>query len=131
MQFKEDEAESNEKKQIFSSQSSVIHYPPLDSGSGSAAQDFGNDSLKKERTTFESGHNVEHDIEKGQGADLNRNPSSIIPRKSRKGLLAQLVIGIPEIDDPLQYTPKTKAFIVFIIALAAVAGPMGYLFFYL
>ena len=69
---------------------------------------------------------VEVDLENGERKNLKRKPSSIIPRNKRRGLFAQLVIGIPEIDDPVQYSPKTKIFIVFIIATAAIAAPMGY-----
>jgi hypothetical protein len=69
---------------------------------------------------------VEVDLENGEGAVLKRAPSNVIPRNKRRGLFAQLVIGIPEIDDPVQYSPKTKNFIVFVIAFAAIAAPMGY-----
>ena len=69
---------------------------------------------------------VEVDLENGDRTKLKRTPSSVIPRNKRRGLFAQLVIGIPEIDDPLQYSPKTKNFIIFIIAFAAIAAPMGY-----
>jgi hypothetical protein len=70
--------------------------------------------------------NLEADLENGEGAELKRNPSTIIPRKKRRGLFAQLVVGIPEIEDPVQYSRKIKNVIVFIIAIAAVAAPMGY-----
>lgn len=66
------------------------------------------------------------DIESGDGTELKRKPLDAIPRRKRRGLLAQLVIWIPEIDDPLQYSNNTKHFIVFIIAMAGVAAPMGY-----
>lgn len=69
---------------------------------------------------------VEVDLENGEGTELKRKPYNIIPRKKRRGLFAQLVIGIPEIDDPIQYSPKTKNFIVFIIAIAAITATMGY-----
>jgi hypothetical protein len=69
---------------------------------------------------------VEVDLENGEGTELKRTPSTVIPRNKRRGLFAQLVIGIPEIDDPIQYSPKTKNVIVFIIAFAAIAAPMGY-----
>jgi hypothetical protein len=68
---------------------------------------------------------LEVDLEHGDGTELKRRPSSIIPRKNRRGLLASLVIGIPEIEDPKQYSKKTKGFIVFVIAMAAIAAPMG------
>jgi hypothetical protein len=69
---------------------------------------------------------VEVDLESNQGDELKRKISNVIPRRNRRGLFAQLVIGIPEIDDPVQYSPRTKNFIVFIIAIAAIAAPMGY-----
>ena len=68
---------------------------------------------------------LEVNLEDGDGTRLKRNPSSIIPRKKRRGLFASLVIGIPEIEDPKQYSKKTKGFIVFVIAMAAIAAPMG------
>ena len=68
---------------------------------------------------------VEVDLEKGEGTELKRTPSNVIPLNKRRGLFAQLVIGIPEIEDPVRYPYKTKTFIVFIIAFAAIAAPMG------
>jgi hypothetical protein len=70
---------------------------------------------------------LEIDLEHGDGTELKRKPSSVIPRKKRRGLFASLVIGIPEIEDPKQYSKKTKGFIVFVIAMAAIAAPMGFL----
>jgi hypothetical protein len=69
---------------------------------------------------------IEIDLEHGDGTGLKRETSNVIlPRKKRRGLFASLVIGIPEIEDPKQYSKKIKAFIVFIIAMAAIAAPMG------
>jgi|SRR5579862_498517 len=68
----------------------------------------------------------EGDLESGEGAELKRTTSRVIPRTHRRGLFAQLVIGIPEIDDPVQYSRGKKNFIVFIIACAAIAAPMGH-----
>jgi len=68
----------------------------------------------------------EVDLEQGEGTELKKKPSSIIPRRKRRGLFASVVIGIPEIDDPVQYSNKIKGFIVFIIAVAAIAAPMGF-----
>ena len=87
--------------------------------SSSRVEDDGGDILA-------AAPDVEVDLENGEGAVLKRAPSNVIPRNKRRGLFAQLVIGIPEIDDPVQYSPKTKNFIVFIIAFAAIAAPMGY-----
>jgi hypothetical protein len=69
---------------------------------------------------------VDVDVEKADGTELKRKISNVIPRTKRRGLFAQLVIGIPEIDDPVQYPRRVKSFIVFIIAMAAIAAPMGY-----
>lgn len=66
------------------------------------------------------------DLENGEGTELKRKASSVIPRSKRRGLFGQLVIGIPEIEDPLEYSPRIKGFIVFIISVAAIAAPMGY-----
>ena len=66
------------------------------------------------------------DLEHCEGTELKRKPSSVIPRRKRRGLFASVVIGIPEIDDPVQYSNKIKGFIVFIIAVAAIAAPMGF-----
>jgi hypothetical protein len=71
---------------------------------------------------------VEVDLESGDGAELQRKPSAIIPRAKRRGLFAYLVVGMPEIEDPVQYSQQKKNFIVLIIALAAVAAPMGYVY---
>lgn len=68
---------------------------------------------------------VEVDLENGDGLELQRKPSAIVPRANRRGLFAYLVVGMPEIEDPIQYSRKRKNFIVLIIALAAVAAPMG------
>lgn len=70
---------------------------------------------------------VEVDLENGDGTELKRKISNIIPRTQRRGLFARLVIGIPEIDDPIQYPRRVKSFIVFIVAMAAIAAPMGYI----
>ena len=69
---------------------------------------------------------IEADLENGRGTELKWKISNVIPRSKRRGLFAQLVIGIPEIDDPVQYSPRTKNFIVLIVAIAAIAAPMGY-----
>jgi hypothetical protein len=66
------------------------------------------------------------DLEAADGKQLKRVPSKVIPSTCRRGLFARFVIGIPEIEDPVQYSPRIKNCIVFIIALAAIAGPMGY-----
>jgi len=73
---------------------------------------------------------VEVDLENGGDVELKRTVSKAIERRKRRGMFAYLVIGIPEIEDPVQYSRQKKNFIVFIIALAAVAAPMGLVHLY-
>lgn len=47
-----------------------------------------------------------------------------VPRRNRRGLLAHLTI-VPEVEDPYKYPRRTKWFITFIIAIAAMASPIG------
>jgi len=84
------------------------------------------DDVPSDREVPSSTPSGDVDLESGEGLELKRTPSKVIPRTQRRGLFAQLVIGIPEIDDPVQYSPGIKNVIVFIIACAAIAAPMGY-----
>ena len=52
-----------------------------------------------------------------------------VPRSQRRGLFARVTI-LAEIEDPYQYSYKTKWFIVFLVAYAAAAGPMGSAIFF-
>lgn len=74
---------------------------------------------------------AEVDLENGGHVELERAASKTIERRKWRGLFAYLVIGMPEIEDPVQYSRQKKNFIVFIIALAAVAAPMGLVYLYL
>lgn len=47
-----------------------------------------------------------------------------VPRSQRRGLFARLTI-LAEVKDPYQYSYTTKWFIVFLVAYAAAAAPMG------
>jgi hypothetical protein len=119
-------------KEMSSSNDTDTHTPELavkhdsnssrrktDTSSGSSFQHDSEDILA-------AVPDVEVDLENGEGTELKRKILNIIPRDKRRGLLAQLAIGIPEIDDPIQYSPNTKNFIIFIIAIVAIAAPMGY-----
>ncbi|CAK7891727.1 MFS antiporter Qdr3p [[Candida] anglica] len=53
----------------------------------------------------------------------SKNPH-IIPVSERRGLLARFAL-IPEYDDAREYPQSIKLFIIFIIAFAAITGPMG------
>lgn len=52
-----------------------------------------------------------------------------VPRSQRRGLFARATI-LAEIEDPYQYSYKTKWFIVFLVAYAAAAAPMGSAIFF-
>ncbi|MCJ1426508.1 hypothetical protein MMC29_004411 [Sticta canariensis] len=60
----------------------------------------------------------------------NTRPESIrpqpvkVPRSKRRGLLGRLTI-LAEVEDPRDYRNKTKWFITFLVALAALAAPLG------
>lgn len=50
--------------------------------------------------------------------------TNTVPKTKRRGLFAFLAV-IPEYEDARDYTRRTKLIIVFIIAFAAITGPMG------
>ena len=52
-----------------------------------------------------------------------------VPRSKRRGLFACATM-LAEIKDPYQYSYKTKWFIVFIVAYARAAAPMGSAIFF-
>lgn len=54
---------------------------------------------------------------------------SVVPRSKRRGLLGRFTI-IPEVENPQEYGRRTKWLITFLVALAAVAAPMGSAIFY-
>ncbi|KAH7325977.1 major facilitator superfamily domain-containing protein [Stachybotrys elegans] len=58
-----------------------------------------------------------------------RPPPVVVPRASRRGLLARLAF-IPEVEDPYAYSNKTKWSITVIIAFATAAAPLGSTIFY-
>lgn len=53
-----------------------------------------------------------------------RDKSLMVPRKQRRGILANLSV-VPEYKDARNYPGKLKAGIIFLIAYAAMMGPMG------
>lgn len=50
--------------------------------------------------------------------------SGIVPRKERRGLLAQMCL-IPERVNPYEHSPLTKAVLLIIVAVASIIAPMG------
>lgn len=51
-------------------------------------------------------------------------PPVKVPRSKRRGLFGRFTI-LAEVEEPKHYSQRTKWFITFVIALAAVAAPMG------
>lgn len=52
-----------------------------------------------------------------------------VPRATRRGLFGRFTI-LAEVEEPKDYPNKTKWFITFVIATAAVAAPMGSTIFF-
>lgn len=57
-------------------------------------------------------------------ADSIQPPPVKVPRARRRGLFARFTI-LAEVEEPKNYNRSAKWFITFIIALAAVAAPLG------
>jgi len=55
--------------------------------------------------------------------------ASKVPRHQRRGLFASVTI-LAEIEDPYQYPYRTKWFVVFLVAYAAAAAPLGSAIFF-
>ena len=51
------------------------------------------------------------------------------PRSQRRGLLARFAI-LAEVEEPKHYSRRSKWFITFVVALAAVAAPIGSAIFF-
>ncbi|KAF4785470.1 major facilitator superfamily transporter [Colletotrichum scovillei] len=66
---------------------------------------------------------------RSRASSIRSRALSIVARSKRRGFLAQLTT-IPEVDNPYNYTNKTKWTITLIIALAAAVSPMGSSIFY-
>jgi hypothetical protein len=91
------------------------------------------DSIAPSRASTSSDHSSTNP-EKGTStakrpASLSRTTSVLpgailVPRSQRRGLLARFTL-IPEVEQPYHYTRKTKWFITFIVAICAMAAPMG------
>ncbi len=52
-----------------------------------------------------------------------------VPRSRRRGLFARATV-LAEVEDPYQYSYRTKWFIVFLVAYAAAAAPLGSAIFF-
>jgi multidrug resistance protein len=85
-----------------------------------------NDSIHSHASTTPT---VANDEKNAHPVTLSRTISVIpeaviVPRAERRGLLARFAL-VPEVQNPYHYSHKTKWSLTFIIALCAMAGPMG------
>ena len=54
-----------------------------------------------------------------------QDPESIkVPRSQRRGLFGRFTV-LAEVEEPKHYSRRTKWYITFVVALAAIAAPMG------
>lgn len=65
----------------------------------------------------------QRDLEKVQTENQDSVPIKV-PRSQRRGLFARLTI-LAEVENPKHYSRRVKWYITFVIALAAVAAPLG------
>lgn len=65
----------------------------------------------------------QRDLEKVQTEIQDPEPVKV-PRSQRRGLFARLTI-LAEVENPKHYSRRVKWYITFVIALAAVAAPLG------
>lgn len=75
------------------------------------------------RTAHPNGHS------RFSSSSTQPGPLSIVPRSKRRGLLGRLTI-IPEVERPYEYGNGTKWAITAVVALAALASPVGSAIFY-
>ena len=96
------------------------------------AKDFAiesDDSPSVNSTSNEKGHDI--DIE-GQAheRDESTHPAAVkVARSQRRGLLSRFAI-LAEVEQPVHYSRKSKWFITFVVAAAAIAAPMGSAIFF-
>ena len=68
-----------------------------------------------------------NDVEAARGTTIASSIASApakVPRSKRRGLFGRFSI-LAEVEEPQNYLRKTKWYITFVIAMAAVAAPLG------
>ena len=63
------------------------------------------------------------DVEKAE-TELPDPQCVKVPRSQRRGLFGRFAI-LAEVEEPKHYSRRTKWYITFVVALAAIAAPMG------
>ena len=66
---------------------------------------------------------TQRDLEKVETETQDPEPVKV-PRSQRRGLFARFAI-LAEVEEPKHYSRKAKWYITFVVALAAVAAPLG------
>lgn len=66
---------------------------------------------------------------RSRASSAGRRPAAVTPRNKRRGLFARLAI-IPEVEQPYDYSNRTKWTITAIVALSAAGAPFGAGIFY-
>lgn len=64
-----------------------------------------------------------------QASTLRVEPAVVVQRSKRRGLFGQFTL-LAEVEEPKNYPRSTKWFITFVVAVAAMAAPMGSSIFY-
>ena len=77
----------------------------------------------------QNGHAAEGSVTEQKGAEAVESeieePGPVkVPRSKRRGLFGRFAI-LAEIEEPKHYPRTTKWYITFVVALAAVAAPLG------
>lgn len=73
------------------------------------------------------GHHIPSWI--SQASTLQAEQAVAVERSKRRGLFGRLTL-LAEVEEPKNYPRKTKWFITFVVAVAAMAAPMGSSIFY-
>ena len=77
-----------------------------------------------EQHSSSSIHEEKQDVENSPDLSQGDCPPTEVSRSQRRGLFGRFTV-IAEVQEPKHYSRKIKWFITFVIALAAVAAPLG------
>lgn len=73
------------------------------------------------------GHHIPSGI--SEASTLQAEEAIVVERSKRRGLFGRFTL-LAEVEDPKNYPRNTKWFITFVVAVAAMAAPMGSSIFY-
>ncbi|PGH08427.1 hypothetical protein GX51_01254 [Blastomyces parvus] len=125
---------SREPAREYETPGTEKYHGSVDQGDGIGEQDL--PRTDDTRGDAKSSRSRSCSREEDGGANLatrqRTNPYSaavVVPRNERRGLLGRFAL-LPEVEDPQKYPRKTKWLITLIIAIAAVAAPLGSAIFF-